>query len=249
MSDYLWDKTGEADDETKRLEELLGGLKFQPRPLELPALPARPLRAARARALPSWPRLAVAASLAAALLVGAWLMLAERRTTKSDARQLAGATEATGGGQAKYQPDVPMKADDKTPQDGGEPQTINGPGKTTPADNAAVRPKPRRPDLADNAGRRQPRAGRAEVVARAQSRFDSRRLRELPLAPNRSTFNIYLGTNERLNLPQRESVTKKFTGEEIAAAEKVLFALRLTSEKLSYARQQVQDAGRREANR
>ena len=42
MSDYLWDKSGEADAEVERLELLLGSLRHQPRPLELPAEAAPP---------------------------------------------------------------------------------------------------------------------------------------------------------------------------------------------------------------
>ncbi len=57
MSDYLWDKTGEPDAETERLENLLGQLRFQPTPFDLPAeLPAREFRAARARPLVAAPR-------------------------------------------------------------------------------------------------------------------------------------------------------------------------------------------------
>lgn len=42
MSDYLWDKSGEADPEVERLEQLLGGLRHRPAALELPrATPKR----------------------------------------------------------------------------------------------------------------------------------------------------------------------------------------------------------------
>jgi hypothetical protein len=34
---YLWDRTGEPDAEVQQLEELLGPLRYQPRPLEIPA--------------------------------------------------------------------------------------------------------------------------------------------------------------------------------------------------------------------
>ena len=34
---YLWDRTGEPDTEVQQLEELLGTLRYQPRPLEIPA--------------------------------------------------------------------------------------------------------------------------------------------------------------------------------------------------------------------
>ena len=33
---YLWDKTGDVDAEVQELEELLGSLKYQPRPLHIP---------------------------------------------------------------------------------------------------------------------------------------------------------------------------------------------------------------------
>jgi hypothetical protein len=36
-ADYLWDKTGEPDPEIQQLEEVLGTLRYQPRPLEIPA--------------------------------------------------------------------------------------------------------------------------------------------------------------------------------------------------------------------
>ena len=34
--DYLWDKSGEPDPEIKKLEEILGTLRYQPKPLQLP---------------------------------------------------------------------------------------------------------------------------------------------------------------------------------------------------------------------
>lgn len=34
---YLWDRTGEPDPEIQKLEELLGELRYQPRPLQIPA--------------------------------------------------------------------------------------------------------------------------------------------------------------------------------------------------------------------
>jgi len=36
-TDYLWDKTGEPDPEIQQLEEILGTLRYQPRPLEIPS--------------------------------------------------------------------------------------------------------------------------------------------------------------------------------------------------------------------
>jgi len=70
MSDYLWDKTGEPEEDVEQLEQLLGALKYQPRPLEIPAtvLPAR------SHMIFSRPRLALAASLVLMLLTGVWLV-------------------------------------------------------------------------------------------------------------------------------------------------------------------------------
>lgn len=62
--DYLWDKTGQPDPEIQKLEEILGTLRYQPRPLELPV--------SRRRSF--FPLLAIAASLLLALIAGGiWL--------------------------------------------------------------------------------------------------------------------------------------------------------------------------------
>ena len=34
--DYLWDGSGEPDPEIRELEDILGELRYQPRPLEIP---------------------------------------------------------------------------------------------------------------------------------------------------------------------------------------------------------------------
>ena len=34
---YLWDRSGEPDPEIQKLEELLGELRYQPQPLQIPA--------------------------------------------------------------------------------------------------------------------------------------------------------------------------------------------------------------------
>ena len=253
MSDYLWDKTGEADEEARRLEELLGGLKFRPRPLELPALPARlkpsatPARnpgAARTTRTPlPWPRLALAASLAAALLLGAWLMIAGRRTT-DDAPQLAGQKDQPGAnGEVKELPTVASAG-------GGEDETKNpdelaspGPREASPREVGLRKVGPR------EAG---PREAGPREAAGARRQLPLRQIiaggRERTRTPRANRIEAAGLGMTRVNREPRVEVAQ-FTAEEIAAAEKVMFALRLTSEKLAYARQQVQDAGRREPDR
>jgi septal ring-binding cell division protein DamX len=68
--DYLWDRTGEPDPEIQQLEEVLGSLRYQPQPLELPAR----VRIGRPRTF--FPPIAIAAAVAAILVGGtAWLFL------------------------------------------------------------------------------------------------------------------------------------------------------------------------------
>lgn len=67
MSDYLWDRSGEPDEEIQKLEEILAPLSYQPRPLIIPAtvMPGR-----RHRFVPV---LTIAATiLLAALALGLW---------------------------------------------------------------------------------------------------------------------------------------------------------------------------------
>jgi hypothetical protein len=72
---YLWDKSGEPDPQVQQLEEILGTLRYQPRPLEIP----RELVVARR---PSYvPIVAIAATVALALLAaGLWLCMQSHKT-------------------------------------------------------------------------------------------------------------------------------------------------------------------------
>jgi len=66
--DYLWDKSGEPDPEIQQLEEILGTLGYQPKPLRLDE------RFSPARRRNYLALLAIAATLAIALLAGGlWL--------------------------------------------------------------------------------------------------------------------------------------------------------------------------------
>ena len=67
--DYLWDKTGEPDPEIQQLEEILGTLRYQPKPLELPQDLLTPRRRWN-----HFPLIAIAATVLLALLAaGVWL--------------------------------------------------------------------------------------------------------------------------------------------------------------------------------
>lgn len=66
--DYLWDKTGQPDPQIQKLEEILGTLRYQPRPLEIPQELVAPKRRHH------YPLLAIAATVLLALVAGGvWL--------------------------------------------------------------------------------------------------------------------------------------------------------------------------------
>jgi hypothetical protein len=65
--DYLWDKTGEPDPQIQQLEEILGTLRYQPKPLQVPEELPLPQRR-------YFPWLAIAATVLLAILAGGiWL--------------------------------------------------------------------------------------------------------------------------------------------------------------------------------
>jgi hypothetical protein len=71
--DYLWDRSGEPDPEIQQLEELLGTLRYQPKPLHLPAHVTPRLKLARRNYLPL---LAIAATVLISLVAGGlWLLV------------------------------------------------------------------------------------------------------------------------------------------------------------------------------
>ena len=85
--DYLWDKTGEPDPEIQQLEEILGTLRYEPKPLELPQDLLTPRRRRN-----YFPLLAIAATVLLALLAaGVWLRV---RTQSESQPQQASVTPA-----------------------------------------------------------------------------------------------------------------------------------------------------------
>jgi hypothetical protein len=68
--DYLWDKSGEPDPQIQQLEDILGTLRYQPKPLNLP------------HRRNYFPLLAIAATVLVALLTGGlWLQLNTREAS------------------------------------------------------------------------------------------------------------------------------------------------------------------------
>jgi cell division protein FtsN len=85
--DYLWDKSGEPDPEIQQLEEILGTLRYQPKPLRL----AEHSPAHRGRNYLAL--LAIAATVVVAFLAGGlWL---QTRSTEASIPSVAYVTPAT----------------------------------------------------------------------------------------------------------------------------------------------------------
>ncbi len=128
MSDYLWDKTGEPEEDVARLEQLLGTLRHEPRPFVLPAdFSAQPARSTfrpqRQQQRPfGWQRRALAASLLLTLLAGAWLVV---RLNQPEVRREA----------AEQKLVTPQTTNEQTPQK--QIATVNG-AHDQPAPKPAV---------------------------------------------------------------------------------------------------------------
>jgi hypothetical protein len=87
--DYLWDKSGPPDPEIKQLEDILGTLRYQPKPLEIP----RDVPAPRRRNY--FPLLAIAATLLVALLAGSiWLRVRSREEVPQQAESAPAPTSS-----------------------------------------------------------------------------------------------------------------------------------------------------------
>jgi hypothetical protein len=81
--DYLWDKTGEPDKDVQQLEEILGSLRYQPRPLEIPADVQSEGKRTFFRRLA--PGLAIAATITLLILgLGVWFKMQQLRTKQPE---------------------------------------------------------------------------------------------------------------------------------------------------------------------
>ena len=109
--DYLWDKTGEPDPHVQELEEILGTLRYQPRPLEIPA--GLSVGHERSFFRGSSPRLAIAATIAI-LLIGLGVWLALQRSQRSQPREVAKSVDGPPAKPSQVEQPVPQKNQDAT---------------------------------------------------------------------------------------------------------------------------------------
>lgn len=92
---YLWDQTGEPDPEIQQLEETLGTLRYQPRPLEIPT--GLEVRRNGNFFRDFGPRLAIAATIAIIVLgLGLWFGLQRLQRSQQPAVVNTGSTPAPG---------------------------------------------------------------------------------------------------------------------------------------------------------
>ena len=108
--DYLWDKTGEPDPEIQQLEEILGTLRYQPKPLELPQEVPAPRQRRN-----HFPLVAIAASVLLALVAaGVWLRVRTQGESQPNQAQVSAAPqppEKTPGAIGPTTPDKPASED------------------------------------------------------------------------------------------------------------------------------------------
>jgi len=222
MSDYLWDKTGEPDEDVERLENLLGALKYKERPLEIPANAAAIMSTRSRPAITtvfSRPRLAIAASLILMLLAGTWLVTR----------------------QGEPQPDRMAEVEQGNPADQRkQPETAVVPNTGT-HDNAS----------ADKVELTKPRENKVAVVRAAapgihrtsRQTVATRQKRQ----PRRDDNPPTLRHEEVATVnpaPTGLQFDQTLTPQQREATEQLMFALRLASAKLNYAQREVQEIGR-----
>jgi cytoskeletal protein RodZ len=137
---YLWDRTGQPDEELQRLEELLGELRYEPRPLAIPAN----IRAVRRQRF--FPAIAIAATLILfAVAIGLWMNFSRRPTTETARTPKVDQTNAP---QPKASvPDVPLEATIKAPIPATTPKRHRGPVRPLVAGNKSRGTEIRQPAL------------------------------------------------------------------------------------------------------
>jgi hypothetical protein len=224
MSDYLWDKTGEPEEDVAQLENLLGALKYQPRPLEIPAtaMPTQTAATTAAQTRPaqffSRPRLALAASLVLTLLAGAWLFTRQGEPQRNQLAEVEQGSPAAGS----VNPDRAVVPNAEAHQNAF-------PGHTEPSEPredkavafvAASTPRPRRPT-------------RRPVVKRHRLQ---QRVEENSPAPQEEVASAEGATGWQVEQP--------LTPQQREATEQLMLALRLASAKLNYAQREMQEVGR-----
>jgi hypothetical protein len=224
MSDYLWDKTGEPDEDVEQLENLLGTLKYQPRPLEIPTHAMPSVRTARpATTFFSRPRLAIAASLLLTLLAGMWLVSRQGETPNNEIATGNQGSATVGNKQTEKAVVRNEQTGNNNSVDNAE---VNNPVAPEKREDKAVAVK------ATAQGKRQ-RAPRG-LLAQRQKLQPRRSVEDAP-APRELVAS---------NGGMRWEVEQPLTPQQREATEQLMLALRVASAKFNYAQREMQEIGR-----
>jgi len=224
MSDYLWDKTGEPEEDVEQLENLLGTLKYQPRPLEIPAHAMPTVRATRPATFFSRPRLAIAASLLLTLLAGTWFITRQGEPQKNEIVTGNNGSATVGNKQTEKAVAENVKTGNNNSVDN---VGVNHPVVPEKREDKAVAVKAAAPDERQRA----PRgllAKRQKLQPRRRSVDDAPAPRELVAS----------------NGGMRWEVEKPLTAQQREATEQLMLALRVASAKFNYAQREMQEIGR-----
>lgn len=228
MSDYLWDKTGEPEEDVEQLENLLGTLKYQPRPLEIPLSAMPTARATRPVMFYTRPRLAIAASLLLTLLAGTWFVTRQDDTQKKEIATINQGSETSGNKQPE---NSVITNETKT---GGEALVNNAPDNHNEVDNA-VAPKPREESVrVVTASASKPYRVPRSLIAKRQKSQPRRDVENAP-APRELVAS---------DGGMRWEVEQPLTPQQREATEQLMLALRVASAKFNYAQREMQEIGR-----
>lgn len=238
MSDYLWDKTGESDDEVERLEVLLGTLAHKPRPLALPARDAHdaPVTGRSSRFFAPW-ALAAAAALLVATLAGAAALLRSRATPASKGATVANETRPSSE-EAVREEVVREKSPEGTTRERPPvaPESARGAGGSR--EGGASKDE----RVAVEAFPRGSRTGKGARLASAQRR-------QKGSAPPARVGGTDEGGGTALEaLSVAGGVPSLFESTRLMTKEQLVYALRLTGAKLRDVRQKTRRGLRQEAS-
>lgn len=219
MGDYLWDKSGERDEDVERLEELLGGLRYQPRPLELPV--EMSVRESRRRLF--WFAYAAAAALALTAFAGLWLGVLREPSQKQNS-----ASVTSGAAQAPGRP-IPEKMLGETTAPSTEVE-------------AAVQPKqlPNKQVAANRLDRNHFHKNHRRLfverrlVPRPNNRVSEPELNRQEVATAKAIPGANRATNQNTEVGRR-------VGEQQMAKEQLMLALRLASANLNFVQRKTQE--------
>jgi hypothetical protein len=180
-SDYLWDKTGEPDPEIQQLEEILGTLRYQPRPLVIPANVTVAGKRSFFRSVT--PALAIAATIALLMLgLGLWFGLQKLQ---------------------KSQPATEARNKKSTPVEGPKQSTSSNDASGVVATSPNVNPKP----LEDSHPHRSvPKQSLLAVRARRlrNEELAARKLQEAEVAKDQMMMAFRL-VSAKLNYAQKKA--------------------------------------------